>query len=198
MDKTTKTILIVLGSLFLVCACGASLLFVTGAWSIGKVVQWADQNTTENPQEVAEIASGIADFDVPSGFDTQYGMKLGDFTMVQYMTRDEKSIVFVTQFPAGTSINVDEMMRQVREGGRNPNSPWYNTDMALVEQKPVSIHGTATTLSISEGMTKEGVPYRMANATFQGHGEGPALFMILGPQDQWDMQLVEDFITSIR
>ncbi len=198
MDKTTKTILIVLGSLFLVCACGASLLFVTGAWSIGKVVQWADQNTTENPQEVAEIASGIADFDVPEGFNTQYGIKLGDFTMVQYMTRDEKSIVFVTQFPAGTSLNMDEMMRQVREGGQNPNSPWYNTDMSLIEQKPVSIHGTETTLSISEGMTKEGVPYRMANATFQGHGEGPALFMIVGPQDQWDMQLVEDFISSIR
>jgi hypothetical protein len=198
MDKTTKTILIVLGSLFLVCACGASLLFVTGAWSIGKFVQWADQNTTENPQEVAQIASSIADFDVPEGFNTQYGMKLGDFSMVQYMTPDEKSIVFVTQFPAGTSLNMDEMMRQVREGGRDPNSLWYNTDMELVEQKPVRIHGTETTLSISEGTTKEGVPYRMANATFQGNGKGPALFMVVGPQDQWDMQLVEDFITSIR
>lgn len=198
MDKTTKTILIVLGSLLLVCACAASVLFVTGAWSIGRVVQWADQNTTENPQEVSEIASGIADFDVPQGFNTQYGMKLGGFTMVQYMTGDEKSIVFVTQFPAGTSINMDEMMRQVREGGRNPNSPWYNTDMALIEQKPVTIHGTETTLSISEGTTKEGVLYRMANATFQGRGEGPALFMIVGPADRWENQLVEDFISSIR
>jgi hypothetical protein len=198
MDKTTKTILIVLGSLFLVCACGASVLFVTGAWSIGKVVQWADQNTTENPQEVAEIASGIADFDVPAGFDTQYGMKLGDFTMVQYMRRDEKSIVFVTQFPAGTSIDMDEMMRQVREGGRDPNSPWYNMDTTLLEQKPVTIHGAETTLSISEGTTKEGVLYRMANATFQGNGKGPALFMIVGPADQWNSQLVEEFIASIR
>ena len=198
MDKTTKTILIVLGSLFLVCGCAASVLFVTGAWSMGKFVQWADQNTTENPQEVAEIASGIADFDVPQGFNTQYGMKLGDFTMVQYMTPDEKSIVFVTQFPAGTSINVDEMMRQVREGGRDPNSPWYNMDTTLLEQQPVTINGTETTLSISEGTTKEGVLYRMANATFQGHGEGPALFMIVGPADQWNIQWVEDFIASIR
>ena len=198
MDKTTKAILIVLGSLFLVCGCGVSLLFITGAWSVGKVVQWADQNTTENPQEVAQIASGIADFDVPVGFDTQYGMKLGDFTMVQYMTRDEKSIVFVTQFPARTSLNMDEMMRQVRAGGQNPNSPWYNMDTTLLEQKPITIHGAESTLSISEGTTKEGVLYRMANATFQGRGEGPALFVIVSPADQWDIQLLEGFIASIR
>ena len=88
MDKTTKTILIVLGSLLLVCACGASILFATGAWSVGKIVQWADQNTTENPQEVAQTASGIASFDVPEGFSKQYGMKLGDFTMVAVRLRE--------------------------------------------------------------------------------------------------------------
>jgi hypothetical protein len=198
MDKTTKTILIVIGSLLLVCACGASILFATGIWSIGKIVQWADTNTTENPREVAQIASSIADFEVPQGFNTQYGLKLGDFAMVQYMTADEKSIVFVTQFPPGTSINLEEMMRQIRESGRNPNSPWYNLDAQLIEQKPVIIHGKETTLNINEGTTKEGLLYRVANATFQGHGQGPALFMIVGPADQWDLQLVEDFITSIR
>jgi hypothetical protein len=198
MDKNTKTVLIVLGSLLFLCACGAGVLFTTGAWSIGRIVQWADQSTSENPQEVAQIASGIADFEVPQGFSKQYGMKLGDFTMVQYMTPDEKSILFVTQFPAGTSLNVDEMMRQIREGRRNPNSPWYNMDAELVERKPVTIHGTETTLSISEGTTKEGVLYRTANATFQGYGDGPALLLIVSPADQWDIQLVEDFIASIR
>ena len=198
MDKTTKTILIVLGSLLLVCACSAGILFATGAWSIGRLVQWADQNTTENPQDVAKIASGIADFDVPEEFNKQYGMKLGSWTLVQYMTQDEKSILFVTQFPAGTSINVDEMMRQIRNNSRNPNSPWYNTDTTLVEQRPITIRGQETTLSVNEGTTKEGIPYRMANAEFQGNGEGPALFMIAGPADQWDIQWVEDFIASIR
>jgi hypothetical protein len=198
MDKTTKTILIVLSSLLLVCACGASILLATGAWSVGKIVQWADQNTTENPQEVAQTASGIASFDVPENFSKQYGMKLGDFTMVQYMTQDEKSIIFVTQFPAGTSIDMDEMMRQINEGGRNPDSPWYKMDSTLVEQRPVTIRGEETTLSVSEGTTEQGILYRMANATFQGNGEGPALFMIVGPADQWDTSLVDNFIISVR
>ena len=198
MDKTTKTILIVVGSLLVVCACAAVVLLGTGAWSIGKLVQFADSSTTEDPREVAQIASEIATFDVPEGFNKQYGMKIGSWSLVQYMTGDENTILFVTQFHADTSINVEEMMRQIQSNSRNPSSPWYNVDMALVDQQPVTIRGQETTLNISEGTTKEGVFYRMANAEFQGNGDGPALFMIVSPADQWNDQMVEDFLTSIQ
>ncbi len=198
MNKNTKIILIVIGSLLVLCACTSAVLLGTGAWSIGKLVQFAENNTTENPQDVAKIASEISTYDVPAGFNKQYGMRIGSWSLVQYMTGDEKTILFVTQFPAGTSVNMEEMMRQIRSNSDNPSSPWYNADMALVEQKPVTIRGQETTLNISEGTTKEGIPYRMANAEFQGDGEGPALFLIAGPADQWDSQLVEDFIASIQ
>ncbi len=198
MNKTTKTILIILGALLSLCACGAVIVLATGAWSIGEVVKWADQNTTEDPQEVAQIASGIADYDIPEGFTKQYGMKFATFSMVQYMNSSEDTFLFVTQFPAGTSINPDEMMREIRNNSRDPNSPWYNTDTKLVEQKDVTIRGEETTLSISEGTNEHGETYRVANAKFKGNGEGPALFMIVAPADQWDTQLVEDFIASIQ
>ena len=198
MDKTTKNVLIILGSLLLVCVCGAAIVLATGAWSLGELVKWADNSTTEDPQEVAQIASGIADFDVPEGFTTQYGMEIATFRMVQYTTRSEDIFIFVTQFPAGTSINPDDMMRQVRDNSRNPNSPWYNMDTDLIEQTPVTIRGEETTLSISEGTNDQGMLYRMANAKFQGKGDGPALFMIVGPAEEWDTELVEDFIASIQ
>ena len=198
MSKTTKTILIIVGSLLVLCACTSAVLLGTGAWSIGRLVQFAEDNTTERPQEVSQIASKIAQFDVPEGFNKQYGMQIGNWSLVQYMTADEETILFVTQFPAGTSVNVNELMRQIQSNSRNPNSPWYNMDTTLVEQKPVTIHGQDTTLNISEGTTKEGVFYRMANAEFQGNGEGPALFLLVSPADQWDNQLVEDFIASIQ
>jgi hypothetical protein len=38
----------------------------------------------------------------------------------------------------------------------------------------------------------------MANATFQGRGEGPTLLMVIGPADEWDIEMVEDFIASIQ
>ena len=198
MDKTTKTILIVIGSLLVLCACTSAVLLGTGAWSIGRLVQFAENNTTENPREVEQIASTIARFEVPEGFNKQYGIKIGGWNLVQYMTGDENTILFVTQFPAGTSINVDELMRQIQRNSHNPNSPWYNVDTTLVEQRPITIHGQETTLNISEGTTKEGVFYRMANAEFQGNGEGPAMFLLVSPADQWDNQLVEDFIASIQ
>ena len=198
MDKTTKTILIVLGSLLALCACSAAIVFGTGLWSFGKLVQFADSSTTEDPQEVAQIASEIADFSLPDSYTTQYGIKIATFSMVQYTTRSEQNYIFLTQFPAGTSINPDEMIRQIRDNSRNPNSVWYHTDTHLVEQKPVTIRGEETTLSISEGTDDQGELYRMANAKFQGNGEGPALFMIVGPADQWDEAMVADFITSIR
>ena len=198
MNNTTKTILIILGALLFVCACGAAVVLATGAWSVGEVVKWADQNTTEDPAEVTQIASEIAEFDVPKGFTKQYGMKIATFSMVQYMTPGEDRFIFVTQFPADTSINPDEMMRQIRNNSRNPNSPWYNTDTHLVEQKPVTVRGEETTLSISEGTNEQGVTYRMAHAKFQGNGEGPALLMIVAPMDEWDNEMVEDFITSIQ
>lgn len=198
MSQTTKTILIIAGSLLLLCACTTAALMATGLWSFGKVVQFADNSTTEDPQEVAQVASEIADFDVPEDFKTQYGMKISTFSMVQYTTRNEKNYIFLTQFPAGTSINVDEMMSQIRNSSRNPNSPWYNVDTEVVEKRPVNVRGQETTLSISEGTSDQGELYRMANATFQGKGEGPTLLMIVGPAEEWDTEMIEDFIASIR
>jgi hypothetical protein len=198
MDKTTKTILIILGSLFLVCVCAAGVLFTTGMWSVGKIVNWAQSNTSEDPARVAQVASEIADFEIPAGFNKHYAMKLGDLTLVQYMTDNEKVVLIVTQFPAGISINPDEMLRDIRNGSRDPNSPWYNMDMQLVEQRPVTIRGEETTLSISEGIDDKGTQYRMANAKFRGKANGPALMTIAGPVDQWDLAIVEDFIASIQ
>lgn len=198
MDKTTKTIWIVLGSLFLVCACAAGMLFATGLWSVGKIANWAQSNTREDPAKVQQIAAEIADFDIPAGFNKHYGMKLGELRLVQYMTDNEKVVVILTQFPAGISINPEEMLRDIRNGSRDPNSPWYNTDTKLVEQRPVTIRGEETTLSISEGTDDKGTLFRVANARFNGNRNGPALVMIAGPADQWDLAMVEDFIALIQ
>jgi hypothetical protein len=169
----------------------------SGLWGFGKFVQFADQSTTEDPQEVAQIASEIAGLEVPEGFTTQYGMQILTFSMVQYTNRAQDTYIFLTQFPAGISINPDEMLRQIKNNSRNPNSSWTKMDTDLVEQKPVKIRGEASTLSISEGTNDQGVLYRMANATFQGNGNGPTLLLIVGPADEWDVEMVEDFIASI-
>jgi hypothetical protein len=198
MNKTTKIILIVIGSLLVLCACTTAALLGTGIWSISKLVQFAENNTSEEPQKVTQVASNIAQFDVPAGFNPVYSMKIANFTMAQYMTEDEKSVILMTQFPQGTSINMDEMMRQIQQNSHRPNSPWYNMETALLEQKPITIRDGETTLSISEGTNDNGETYHMASTTFQGKGGGPTVLMIVAPEEQWDDQMVEDFIASIQ
>lgn len=197
MDKTTKTVLIVIGSILVVCGCMAAAVFATGLWSFGRFVSWADESVSESPQVAIRLGSEIADFEVPEGFGAPYSIHFGDVTLIGYQSPSERSHLVLAQFPQGTSINVDEMLRIIRDGSNDPNSIWHNTEMELVEQKPVNIRGEECTLNISEGISSDGVEFRMATAKFEGRG-GPSLVMIAGPIDEWDADMVEDFISSFE
>jgi hypothetical protein len=197
MDKTTKTVLIIIGSIILICACGASLLFATGLWSYTRFVNWADTSTSEDPQEVVRIGSEIADFDVPEGFGSPYGMHFGEITSVGYASQSRNTHILLTQFPEGTSVNVEEMLKLISQYSTDSNNHWYDAQTTLIEEKPVMVRGQETTLSISEGTSSEGGTYRSAVATFEGRG-GPSILMIAGPVGEWDMEMVEQFIASMR
>ena len=197
MDKTTKTILIVIGSLLLICVCAAGVIFATGLWSFGNIVKWADSNTSENPPEVARVGGEIADFEIPTGFGSPYGMHFGDITMVGYASQSKNSHILLTQFPEGTSVNTNEVLKLISQYSNDPNSRWADTQTEVIEEKPVTIRGQESTLTISEGTSSDGITYRTAVANFPGRG-GPSLVMIAGPVDEWDIETVEAFIASIQ
>jgi hypothetical protein len=197
MDKTTKTILIIIGSVLLVCICGVSVLAATGLWSFRNIVRWADTNTSENPQEVVRFGSEIADFDMPEGFGSPYGMHFGEITSVGYASQSKDTHILLTQFPEGTHVNVEEMLKLIDQYSNDPDRPWVGAQTTLIEEKPVTIRGQETTLSISEGTSSDGTTYRSAIATFQGKG-GPSMLMIAGPIEEWDIEMVEEFIASIQ
>jgi hypothetical protein len=197
MDKTTKTILIIIGSILLVCICSVSVLAATGLWSFRNIVRWADTNTSENPQEVTRIGSEIADFNVPEGFGSPYGMHFGDVASIGYASQSRNTHILLTQLPEGTHVDVEEMLKLIGQYSNDPDSGWYNTQTTLIEAKPVTIRGQETTLSISEGTSSEGTTYRSATATFEGRG-GPSLLLIAGPAEEWDIEMVEAFIASIQ
>jgi hypothetical protein len=197
MDKSTKTILIVIGSILLVCGCITAGIFATGLWSFSRFVNFTERSVSESPQVAVRFGSEIADFEVPEGFASPYGIHFGDMTLVGYKSSSEKSLLLLAQFPKGTSINVDEMLRMIEEGSGDPNSIWYKTETTVVEQKAVTIRGKECNLSISEGTSSDGVEFRMATAKFDGRG-GPSLVMIAGPIDEWDIEMVENFISSIK
>lgn len=197
MNKTTKTILIIVASLLLVCVCGVAILSVTGLWSAAKIATWADTNTTNDLAEVASMADEIAIFTLPDGFGSPYGMHVGEITSIGFASQSKNTHILITQFPNGTVVNTDEMLKLISKYSVEPDSGWNNAQTTVIEERPVTIRGQETTLSISEGTSSEGKTYRSAVATFQGKG-GPSMLMIAGPVDEWDIQTVERFITSIQ
>lgn len=194
MDKTTKTVLILIGSVFVLCACAAIAAFAIGLWSFVNVEK---QNVGFRPQEAVRVGYEIADFEVPAGFDSPYSVHFGDVTMVGYDAQNERSHLLLAQFPKGTSINTQEMLKIIQKGRGDPDSIWYNTNVSLIEEKPVTIRGQETTLSISEGTSSDGISYRSATATFEGRN-GPALVLIASPVEEWDITMVETFMASIQ
>ena len=196
MDKTTKTVLIIIGAVLLVCVCGAAILSITGIWSVAQIVNWADTNTTEDLYEVADMANEIAVFTLPDGYGSPYGIHIGEITAIGFSSPSRNTHILMAQFPNGAVVDVDEMLKQINRYSKDPNGSWY-AETTLIEEKPVSIRGQETTLSISEGSSSEGVTYRSAIANFQGKG-GPSLVMIAGPVNEWDILMVEGFIASIQ
>ncbi len=85
----------------------------------------------------------------------------------------------------------------IEQAADDPDKRWFNTKMTMLEEVPVTIQDQETTLIISEGETSEGVSYRMATANIQGRG-GPSFMMIVSPVDEWDMEMVKGFISSIQ
>jgi hypothetical protein len=197
MSNTAKTILIIVGVLVVLCVCASTALFATGLWSVGRVVQTIDRGSSEDPQDVEKIAAEIADFDLPSGYGSPYGMHFADFTSVGYASQSGNTHIFLTQFPQGTSLNVDEMLRMMKQGSVL-ESPWWSAEMTTTEQKPVTVRGQESMLSISEGQTSEGETFRVATVAFQGKGGGPALLIVAGPMDEWDTEPIEALIASMR
>ena len=197
MDKSTKTILIIIGSILLVCACVTVGIFATGLWSFNQFVNFVDRGVSESPQEAVRLGSEIADFEVPEGFGSPYSIHFEDVTIVAYKSENEQSHLLLAQFPEGTSINVEEMLKEIEAGSGDPHSLWYNTETTIIEQETVTIRGQECTLNISEGTSRDGVEFRMATAKFEGRG-GPSLVMIAGPMDEWDAEMAEEFIASIQ
>ena len=197
MDKTTKTILVIVGSLLVICACAVAAIFGTGLWSLAKYNQWSDTNTTRDLYEVAELSQEIAIFTLPDGYGSPYGMHIGEITSVGFASPSRNTHLLLTQFPEGTSINTEELLKQISKYSMDPDTNWNNAHMKVIEEKPVTIRGQQSTLSISEGTSSDGTNYRSAVTTFNSN-KGVTLLLIAGPLEEWDSKMVEDFIASIQ
>lgn len=198
MNKTLKVVLIIILVLVLLCCCTGTGLALTGVVSMGSILKNIDANTTENPEEVAIMAAGIADFEPPAGFGNPYGMKVLNITAVGYFSQDTSTHIFLTELPKNLNLNVEEIMQSLQEQSGKGQVTVNGGQFVSVEDRSVIIRGQQSTLIIKEGDSSEGENVRVGTVTFDSKQGNQAILMISGKASSWDDALVNDFIASIK
>jgi hypothetical protein len=164
-----------------------------GRQQIGELLE---SSVSSKPEEIAQMAQGVADFSVPEGFEADYGMKLAVFTMVAYRSPSDVHVMLM-QFPSGTKIDEDQMMEQLVNATKDQNQTFMTTKLRQVEQRPVEVRGKDAVMTISVGKEGESDEFTQAAVAFEGKG-GPALLVIAGKSSAYDQQMVDQFVASLQ
>lgn len=149
---------------------------------------------TEDADEIRAMADAITTYTVPQGYSEEFAAELMGYQMVNLQGPLPSCHIYLVQAPEDFTADVDKLQQQARdmEGGKGLDQ---SRDMRVVEEREVSLRGETVILLVREGRNSEDLPYREASAAFTGRG-GMALLSISSPVEQWDWDLVEQFIAS--
>jgi hypothetical protein len=198
MNKTLKVILIIILVLVVLCCCVGTALALTGVVSMQSIIKNIESNATEKPAEVAVIASDIADFDLPAGFDKPFGMKFASFAFAGYFSSASNTSILIAQLPQNLNINVEDIMKSMQEKSGQGQITVNGGEMKSVENRPVTIRGQRSTLIIKEGQSSEGQTTRVGTVSFTGKQGSEAIMMITSPTASWDDTMVNTLIASFK
>ena len=171
-----KTKILALTTLiFLLTACGMDVSLNTGT------------------DQVASVASEIADFDLPDGYKSEFTASLNGYTLVSYTPGDGASHLYLIQSQdAADADKLAQAMQDIVPGEYDPESR-----MTVLETRPINVSREQTMLVLSEGSNGDGESYRQATVTFKGNG-GPALMVYSTPLADWNIEAVNALLASVR
>ncbi|MBN2549663.1 MAG: hypothetical protein JXB15_10925 [Anaerolineales bacterium] len=194
MSREMKIFLAVIGVLVVGCLCACLVGFLL-LRSAGSMISNA---VVDDPAKVAEIASGMAEYDLPSGY-KQVGMDFLGVYQAIFLAVDnetEQPIFMLARFNALGTINQEEFENQMKEVMQQQYSS-AGVQWKVVGSMPVTIRGQEVTLTQSEGADSSGKTMRNLLGMFNGQN-GPVLLMVMGSVDNWDQAMIDQFIASIR
>lgn len=191
MSRNTKIILIVLGVLALLCLCG----LVIGLVVMRQAGTMFEQSIITDPTKAVEVGKSIAEYSPPAGY-SQDALSILGFEMVIMSGSQADQAIVMMQFPTSANLSPEQMEQQLRQAMQQQTSSDGMT-MEVVGQETYTVRGKETAFTVSEGASDEGVTIRQMTGFFDGN-EGPTILMIMARSDEWDQQMVESFLSSIR
>ena len=193
MNRNLKIALIILAVVIILCMClcaGGLLFFRVLGRSMGNMV-------TTDPTQAAQVASQIAKFETPTGFE-QGSMEFFGFQAVfLHGTGNEAdTTIIMMQFPQAMAFNMEQMRQQVETFANQQSGP-LGLNLSVVGEKDVQIRGETVTFTVLEGESNNGGTYRQWTGIFTGNG-GPTFLTITAPLSEWNQNLIDTFLASIQ
>jgi hypothetical protein len=203
MDKTTKTILIIVGVILGLGACccvGGILVFgVSGRAAMNAMV-------VENSDEALELANRYIDFEMPAGYVTKSGINMGFFRMVFIMENTPegilttKPVIMIAGLPdMETDGNMDvETMRVTMEGQVMESMGRNGIVMRKTGSYSEVINGQDVEFMVLEGKDENGTLMKaIVSDMFDGKG-GMLMIYIMGATADWNQTMIDQFVDSIH
>jgi hypothetical protein len=191
MNRKTKIILVLLGSLFALCLCGFVALQQAGK-------AFRDQFITHDPGEIEAVAATMVDYDLPPDYQAVGASNFGLGKVLMLGVKSETTeaafdpvITFMEVTSEGIS---DEARLQLEANLRRARNP----GLKLVSTREITLRGQAVTLYTYEGTNAEGtVSRRVESSSFNGKEER-IILIIKGTADHWNETEINNFIDSIH
>ncbi len=190
MSRNTKIALIIVGALVVIClgVCGI------GWFMLNRVSQ---QFLSPDPQAAKRVASEIVDYTLPDGYSELMGVDFLVYKMavIAPTQRASDGMVFMLMQTGAGGMDQAEMERQMQQAFQQQFNRSGGTTH-VVGQERVNIRGRETTLTIAENDTSP--PMRQAVGTFEGKNGGMVVLMVMANADDWNDELMREFLGSFR
>jgi hypothetical protein len=192
MSRNTKIALGIFGGILVICIClGVGALITLR--SFGKAIT---QSFKTNPTDIAQIASGIAQFDTPPGYKVNAMSILGIDMLVITPTYPGQPIFMMMKYPPNQNFDSDQFQTMIE---RSVGQQYFGRGMTFrnIGQTAAYFRSQRVNLIMMEGTTSTGRTILEEMGAFQGNN-GPVFLSIMGDRASWDQSTVDTFLHSIR
>lgn len=193
--KNNRRIWIGLGAAVLFCLCAVAAAIFT-FYQVGQRVQ---EGMKTDPESASQAAHAIVDYELPAGYQEQMSMDLMIYTFVMIGPEERNSrsgpLIMLARFNA-MGANREDMERQIQQSFEQ-QSGLRGLRMEIVDVRQVTIRGDEVDVTTLEGQDDNGLVMRQLVATFPAKN-GTGMLMIMGPAQNWDEDVIDQFVESLH
>lgn len=194
MSKNSKIVIGIALGVLIVCCLGAGIAITI----LPRMLEnFAQDAVIENPDQAADVASSMLDYELPPQFTEAAGMSFFGIKTVFIATEDDESMIMLMQFPAEMAGN-EEQMQQQMEDAFSQQAGSENYDLAFTGSEDVTINDAPATLISYEGTDSSGNSVRQIIGFFETKDGNAGMMMLVGPASDWEGAGFETFLDSLK